>query len=99
MTMTATPPLDARVTKSLLGYGCLAGPIYLLGIGAQALARDGFDPTRHPVSVLENGALGWIQMVNFFITGAMTITAAVGVYRAMRPSRGAAMWAGCLIAG
>jgi hypothetical protein len=99
MTMTATPPLDARVTKSLLGYGCLAGPIYLLVVGTLALTRDGFDPTRHPASVLENGALGWIQMVNFFITGAMTIAAAVGVYRAMRSSRGASMWAGCLIAG
>jgi hypothetical protein len=98
MTTTTTPPLAARITKSLLGYGVVAGPLYLLVVTAQTFTRDGFDPTRHPASVLVNGTLGWIQVVNFLVTGAMTIAAAIGVYRATRPGRAAA-WAAWLIGG
>jgi hypothetical membrane protein len=54
---------------------------------AQILARDGYDPTRHVVSQLSNGDLGWIQTANFLITGAMTIAAAVGVRRALGSGR------------
>jgi hypothetical membrane protein len=87
MTTTHCPPLPVRITKSLLGYGIIAGPIYVLVVGAQAATRDGFDPTRHAASQLANGNLGWIQIANFLITGAMTIAAAVGVRRALGPGR------------
>jgi Protein of unknown function (DUF998) len=97
-TPTTKPPLDVRITKSLLGYGVIAGPIYALVVTGQALGRAGFDPTRHPASVLANGSLGWIQTANFLVTGAMTIAAAVGVYRATRPGRSSA-WAGWLVGG
>jgi hypothetical protein len=85
MTTTDCPPLPVRITKSLLGYGVIAGPIYVLVVAAQAATRDGFDPTRHAASQLANGDLGWIQIANFLITGAMTIAAAVGVRRALGP--------------
>jgi hypothetical membrane protein len=87
MTTTDCPPLPVRVTKSLLGYGVIAGPIYVVVAAAQALTREGYDPTRHAVSQLSNGALGWIQVANFVVTGAMTIAAAVGVRRALGPGR------------
>jgi Protein of unknown function (DUF998) len=93
-TISAKPPLDVRITKSLLGYGVIAGPIYVVAVAAQVLTRDGFDPTRHAVSQLANGDLGWIQIATFLVTGAMTSAAAVGVRRAM-DSR----WAGSLIGG
>jgi len=51
----------ARVTKSLLGYGVLAGPFYVIVVLAQALTRPGFDLARHDASLLSNGPLGWIQ--------------------------------------
>jgi hypothetical protein len=98
MTTAAKPPLTVRITKSLLGYGVIAGPIYVVVVAGQAIARDGFDPTRHPASVLANGELGWIQIANFLVTGAMTIAAAVGIYRATRPARSSA-WASGLIGG
>jgi hypothetical protein len=96
MTTTDCPPLPIRITKSLLGYGVIAGPIYVLAVAGQMAVRDGFDPTRHAASQLANGDLGWIQIATFLITGAMTIAAAVGVRRALRPGR-LAGWASGLI--
>ncbi|MGX9788525.1 DUF998 domain-containing protein [Mycobacterium sp. MMS18-G62] len=96
MTTTDCPPLPVRITKSLLGYGIIAGPIYVVVVAVQAATRDGFDPTRHAASQLANGSLGWIQIANFLITGAMTIAAAVGVRRALGPGRLSA-WASALL--
>jgi hypothetical protein len=76
------------VTRSLLGYGILAGPLYLLVGLAQALTRPGFDLGRHPFSLLSNGNLGWIQIGNFVLTGLMTIAGAVGVRRVLRRGPG-----------
>jgi hypothetical protein len=73
----------ARVTKSLLGYGVIAGPFYVVTALAQALTRNGFDLTKHSWSLLSNGALGWIQLTNFVLTGLMTVAAAVGLRRAL----------------
>jgi hypothetical protein len=88
--------LPARITRSLLGYGVIAGPFYVVVAAAQVFTREGYDPTRHAVSQLSNGDLGWIQIANFLITGAMTIAAAVGVRRAMGSGRGSA-WASTLV--
>ncbi len=96
MTTTDCPPLPVRITKSLLGYGVIAGPIYVVVAAAQMFTRDGYDPTRHAVSQLSNGGLGWIQIANFLLTGAMTIAAAVGVRRALGPGRQSA-WASGLL--
>src|SRR5690242_16409911 len=96
MTTTDCPPLPVRITKSLLGYGVIAGPIYVIVAAAQILTRDGYDPTRHAVSQLSNGGLGWIQILSFLATGAMTIAAAVGVRRALGPGRQSA-WASGLL--
>jgi hypothetical membrane protein len=73
---------ESRVTKSLLGYGVIAGPIYVAASLAQALTRQGFDLTRHAWSLLSQGAPGWIQVINFVLAGLMTVAAAVGLRRA-----------------
>ena len=41
-------PADERTTRSLLGYGIIAGPVFVVVSLAQALTRDGFDLARHP---------------------------------------------------
>ncbi|HKD96445.1 MAG TPA: DUF998 domain-containing protein, partial [Micromonosporaceae bacterium] len=98
MTVTTTASADTtangcapadRVTKSLLGYGILAGPFYVTVSLAQALTRQGFDLTRHSWSLLSNGGLGWIQVTNFVLTGLMVIAGAVGMRRAMAGGAGA----------
>jgi Protein of unknown function (DUF998) len=96
MTTTDCPPLPVRITKSLLGYGVITGPVYVLAVAAQMATRDGFDPTRHAASQLANGEWGWIQIVTFLVTGAMTIAAAVGVRRALGSGRLSAWAAGLL---
>src|SRR4051812_25582992 len=87
----------ARVTRSLLGYGVIAGPFYVAVSLAQALTRDGFRLDKHSWSLLENGSLGWIQVTNFILTGLMTVAAAAGLGRAMTAGRGR-RWASLLIA-
>jgi hypothetical membrane protein len=86
-----------RVTRSLLGYGVLAGPFYVTVSLAQALTRDGFELDKHAWSLLENGGLGWIQITNFVLTGLMTVAAAFGLRRSLTSGRGR-RWAPSLIA-
>jgi len=86
-----------RVTRSLLGYGVVAGPFYVGVSLAQALTRDGFQLSKHGWSLLENGSLGWIQITNLILTGLMIVTAATGLRRAMIAGRGRT-WAPLLIA-
>lgn len=91
-----------RVTRSLLGYGVLAGPVYVIVALAQALLRPGFDLTRDDVSLLANGGFGWIQIANFLVTGGMVIAFAVGLDRAFagrRTGRRAARLLGAYGAG
>jgi hypothetical protein len=87
----------SRITRSLLGYGVLAGPFYVAVSLAQAVTRPGFDLTRHEWSLLANGAGGWIQVVNLLLTGLMVVAAAVG-YRRTMPTGRAARWAPRLLA-
>jgi hypothetical protein len=83
----------AAITRSLLGYGVLAGPFYVVVGLVQGLTRTGYDFTRHDLSLLANGSLGWIQIANFVLSGLMTVAAAVGMHR----STGG--WAPRLVAG
>lgn len=87
----------ARVTRSLLGYGIIAGPFYVVVSLTQALTRDGFRLDQHAWSLLENGGLGWVQITNFILTGLMTVAGAVGQRRAL-PAGRARTWAPSLIA-
>src|SRR5687767_9892236 len=97
-TATTVPEAGtARTTRTLLGCGMLAGPLYLLVYFAQAFARAGFDITRHPASVLSNGDLGWIQITSFFVTGLLLIAGALGMRRALHPGR-AGTWGPILFA-
>jgi hypothetical protein len=96
MTQPTTQVCDpaTRVTKSLLGYGVLAGPFYVAVSLIQALTREGFDLTRHAWSTLANGGPGWIQIANLILTGLMVVAGAAGLRRA-----GGGTWAPRLLAG
>lgn len=93
---SAICPPEHRVTKSLLAYGAVVGPLYVAVSLAQALTREGFDLGRHQWSLLMNGELGWIQVSNFILSGLMVIAFAVGVGRALSTGRGA-RWAPRLV--
>jgi hypothetical protein len=74
--------------RSLLFCGVVAGPFYLTVALIQAMTRDGFDITRHAVSLLSLGSLGWIQVANFIITGLLVLALAAGLRSVMRGERG-----------
>jgi Protein of unknown function (DUF998) len=69
------------VTKKLLLAGMIAGPFFIVVSLVQAFTREGFDWIRHPASLLSLGALGFIQIANFVITGVLFIGCAVGLKR------------------
>lgn len=95
----------AAITRSLLGWGVVAGVFYLITGVTLGLTRPGFDFGRHDLSLLMLGDYGWLQVVNLILSGLMTIAAAIGVWRATRGSRGATaagvligIFGGCLVA-
>jgi hypothetical protein len=79
---------ETRVTRSLLGYGVIAGPVYLVAGLAESLSRSGFDITRDDLSLLANGPLGWIHITLLVVTGLMTVAGAAGLRRALRGAPG-----------
>ncbi|CAL9404087.1 hypothetical protein SUDANB121_01532 [Nocardiopsis dassonvillei] len=103
--MTAAPsptgttrPTGARPdTRSLLLCAAVAGPLWSAVSLAQAVGREGFDLTRHPLSALGNGDLGWLQIANFAVAGLLALAGAVGLRRAMAGSPGG-VWVPRLVA-
>lgn len=98
------PPLvdgcdgPGAVTRSLLGFGVLAGPFYVAAGLTEALTRSGFELTRHDLSLLANGPLGWIHVLVLVMTGLMVIAAAAGLSRALA-GRPGGRWSPRLVAG
>jgi hypothetical protein len=93
-----TSPVPATHTARLLACGIIAGPLFLAVWLIQALTREGFDLRRHPLSLLSLGDLGWIQIANFVVTGALYVACARGMWRALRPGRGGT-WGPVLVGG
>jgi hypothetical membrane protein len=86
MTTLAARTVPAATTthnRALLACAAIAGPLWATVALAQAATRDGYDITRHPLSVLSNGSLGWLQITNFIIAGLLTIAGAAGLRRAL----------------
>jgi len=92
---TETPP---KLARALLGCGVIAGPLFVVVALLQALTRDGFDLSRHPISLLSLGDLGWIQIANFVISGLLAVAFSVGTRRVLRPGRGGT-WGPLLLGG
>ncbi|MBE1874679.1 DUF998 domain-containing protein [Myceligenerans sp. TRM 65318] len=66
----------------MLGWGVVAGPFYLVVGLILAVTREGFDFSRHPLSVLMLGDGGWMQITNLALSGAMVLVAGIGLARA-----------------
>ena len=59
----------------------VAGPLYTIVGLIQAF-------TRHALSLLENGDLGWIEITTFLLSGLLFVAGAIGMRQVMRGSRG-----------
>ncbi|MEL4319195.1 DUF998 domain-containing protein [Leifsonia sp. YIM 134122] len=95
-TAVATSGTDAA-TRAQLTAGVIAGPLFITTALLQAGLRPGFDLTRHPISLLSLGDLGWIQIVNFIVAGTLLIVFSLGLARRLRPGA-ARLWAPILFA-
>ncbi|MGQ7296717.1 DUF998 domain-containing protein [Quadrisphaera sp. KR29] len=82
---------SAAVTRSLLGWGVVAGPFYVVVGLVLALTRPGFELPHHALSLLMLGEHGWLQRTNLVLTGLMVLAAALGAARALRDGRGLAI--------
>lgn len=78
--MTTTQTI-ATATRGPLWAGLAAGPLFLATALGQATVREGFDLTRHPLSLLALGEGGWVQIANFVVSGALVVAAASGMAR------------------
>ena len=91
---SAPSAAQPAATRTLLLVGAAAGPVYVLVGAVEAATRDGFDVTRHSLSLLGNGALGWVHMTMMVLTGLMTVVGAIGLARVLD---GRAVWVARLV--
>lgn len=90
-------PTHGPRTSRLLLCGIVAGPLFLGLWLIQVIVREGFDPGRHPLSLLSLGELGWIQVLNFVLTGGLMVACASGLSKAL--SGVGSTWGPILIGG
>jgi hypothetical protein len=72
-----------RSSERLLLAGALAGPVFFVSAITQMLTREGFDITRHPISQLSTGSLGWVQIATFVLAGLGGLALAAGIERTL----------------
>ncbi len=93
---SAAPATNTNGTRVLLACGVVAGPLFIVVALLQVLTRDGFDLSRHPLSLLSLGDLGWVQISNFVVSGLLSVAFAVGLRRVLHPGR-AGTWGPLLV--
>lgn len=89
-------PKSRSLTRILLLCGAVAGPLFVLTVLIQDYTVPGFNPRLQPLSLLELGAWGWVQMANFALAGVLNLLYAVGLWRRLHPGR-AGTWGPLLI--
>ena len=76
-----------ELNRTLLLCGAIAGPLYVAVGIVQILIRPGFDVTKHALSLMSNGDLGWIQIANFIVTGLLVFAFAIGLRKLLAGSK------------
>ena len=70
---------DERRTIACL-WASVAAPIVFTTVYlVEGATRSGYDPLRHQVSLLSLGDRGWVQILNFLVTGALLLLFAIGL--------------------
>lgn len=85
---TVAIPAVRRSSERLLLAGALAGPVFFASAITQMLTREGFDITRHPISQLSTGSLGWLQITTFVLAGLGGLALAAGIKRTLTEGLG-----------
>jgi Protein of unknown function (DUF998) len=82
----ASSSRTARWTRGLLSCGLAAGPVFVTTFLIDGATRDGYRPSRHPVSSLALGPRGRVQTANFAVTGTLVLAGAAGLGHAADPA-------------
>lgn len=82
MNMPHRPPAAGTPRPGLLYCGAAAALLFHALVLVQALLRPGYDLVRLPLSLLALGPWGWVQTLNFLMTGLLLVGLAVGTRHA-----------------
>ncbi len=86
-------------TKLLLRCGQAACILFILLFLIQGQLREAYTPLKFPISSLSIGDLGWIQITNFLVSGALVILFSIGFRKATPLLKGSASTAWLFAAG
>jgi hypothetical protein len=78
--------MKSTSTRTLLSFGIAGAIMFPLLTAIQASVRQGFSLAAHPFGLLSLGAFGWIQILNFVVSGLFFLLFAVGIQRALNPT-------------
>jgi hypothetical protein len=78
-------------TKVLLACGVIGGPLFVVAFLVKGATRVNYDPLRHPVSSLDLGDYGWMQVTNFIVVGLLTLAFSAGLRCTLRPGKGSTL--------
>lgn len=79
---------SSRLSHTFLAGGMLVAPVFYLTAAVQLALRPDYDILRLPLSFLSLGPLGWIQDLNFLVTGALALLCAIGMRSTLRGQPG-----------
>src|SRR5271154_3989859 len=77
-----------KATRRLLVCGPLGCMIFIVMFLIQGATREGYNPLRFPISSLSIGALGWIQITNFIVSGSLIFLFAFALRQATKLLKG-----------
>jgi hypothetical membrane protein len=74
--------------RKLLWAGVIGPLLFILVFLLEGFTRPGYSQWRNFVSQLSTGDGGWMQVVNFFVCGALVLAFAFGLRHALEGTRG-----------
>lgn len=90
-------PSSAISKEALIACGWFVAPVFYVLAAFQLMIRPDFDIRVLPISFLSLGDLGWIQVLNFIVTGALALLCAWGLRAVLRGEKGGT-WGPILVA-
>ena len=94
------PGLERRSVIRLLATAGIVGPIlFVMVVIVQSLLHPDYSQLELPISALAAWPGGWVQSVNFFVFGLLTIAYAIGLHLGVRQSRVGVLGPALLVLG
>ena len=88
-----------RLTRPLAAAGIVAPLLFTTLVVVQGIWQPDYSHVAMPVSALAAWPAGWLQNLNFFVTGTLLAAFAAGLHAAIQPTRFGWVAAGLLVAG